>query len=386
MQSNDGREVVFITDQVALDDACENWFKLPALALDTEFVRTNTFYPKLGLLQLADDSNCYLIDPLEIQDWAQFVKVLLNPECEIVMHSGGEDLTVLLTSLGAVPARFFDTQMASAYAGLGFSLSYQALVQTVTGKELPKDQTRSDWLKRPLTDLQLEYAANDVCYLLPLYRELMERLEQRGFLEYLRQDTALQVENSVSLEQPDYWAKIYSGVSNAWKLKGKSLACLQALCVWREEVARSRDRPRNWIAKDNELFALACLSESGQTITVSDFRNCEELSKELVRKQGESLLNLVNAERDASRSSHNTVNPPLSPRMRRTVKAFREVVLQRADEMDIAPELLARKKHLTAVVLGVERDGKPGWPTDMAGWRRGVLERDFDDIVAGQKA
>jgi ribonuclease D len=234
--------------------------------------------------------------------------------------------------------------------------------------------------------MQLEYAANDVCYLLPLYRELTERLKQRGFLEYLRQDTVLQVENSVNLEQPGYWAKIYTGVSNAWKLKGKSLACLQALCVWREEVARSRDRPRNWIAKDNELFALACLSESGQTITVSDFRNCEELSKELVRKQGESLLNLVNAERDASRSSHNTVNPPLSPRMRRTVKAFREVVLQRADEMDIAPELLARKKHLTAVVLGVERDGKPGWPAAMAGWRRGVLERDFDNIVAGQKA
>lgn len=386
MQSNDGREVVFITNQVALDEACENWFKLPALALDTEFVRTNTFYPKLGLLQLADDSNCYLIDPLEIQDWAQFVKVLLNPECEIVMHSGGEDLTVLLTSLGAVPARFFDTQMASAYAGLGFSLSYQALVQTVTGKELPKDQTRSDWLNRPLTDLQLEYAANDVCYLLPLYRELMERLEGRGFLEYLRQDTALQVDNSVSLEQPDNWAKIYTGVSNAWKLKGKSLACLQALCVWREEVARSRDRPKNWIAKDNELFALACLSESGLNITVSDLRNCEELSKELVRKQGGSLLNIVNAERDASRSSHNTVNPPLSPRMRKTVKAFREVVLQRAGEMDIAPELLARKKHLTAVVLGVERDGKPGWPADMAGWRRGVLERDFDDILAGQKA
>ena len=386
MQSNDGREVIFITDQVALDKACENWFKLPALALDTEFVRTNTFYPKLGLLQLADDSNCYVVDPLEIQDWAQFVNVLLNPECEIVMHSGGEDLTVLLTSLGAVPARFFDTQMASAYAGLGFSLSYQALVQTVTGKALLKDQTRSDWLKRPLTDLQLEYAANDVCYLLPLYRELTERLTQRGFLEYLRQDTALQVENSLSLEQPGYWARIYSGVSNAWKLKGRSLACLQALCVWREEVARSRDRPRNWIAKDNELFALACLSESGQTITVSGLRNCEELSKDLVRKQGESLLNIVNAERDASGLSHNTVDPPLSPRMRRTVKAFREVVLKRADEMDIAPELLARKKHLTAVVLGVERDGKPGWPADMTGWRRGVLQRDFDDIVAGQKA
>ena len=386
MQSNDGREVVCITDQIALDEACENWFKLPALALDTEFVRTNTFYPKLGLLQLADDSNCYVIDPLEIQDWAQFVNVLLNPECEIVMHSGGEDLTVLLTSLGAVPARFFDTQMASAYAGLGFSLSYQALVQTVTGEELPKDQTLSDWLKRPLTDMQLEYAANDVCYLLPLYRELTERLKQRGFLEYLRQDTVLQVENSVNLEQPGYWAKIYTGVSNAWKLKGKSLACLQALCVWREEVARSRNRPRNWIAKDNELFALAYLSESGRCITVSDLRSSEELSKELVRKQGESLLDIVNTKRVDTRSSYDAVNPPLSPRMRRTVKAFREVVLQRADEMDIAPELLARKKHLTAVVLGLERDGKPGWPADMAGWRRGVLERDFDDIVAGQKA
>lgn len=385
MQSNDGREVVFITDQSALDEACESWFKLSALALDTEFIRTNTFYPRLGLLQLADDSSCYLVDPLEIQDWTQFVNVLLNPECEIVMHSGGEDLTVLLTSLGAVPARFFDTQIASAYAGLGFSLSYQALVQAVMSKELPKDQTRSDWLKRPLTELQLEYAANDVCYLLPIYRELKERLEQRGFLEHMRQDAVLQVENSVSLEQRHYWAEIYAGVSNAWKLKGKALACLQDLCVWREEVARSRDRPRNWIAKDSELFALAQLSAAGEAATLSDLRSNEELSKELVRKQGESLLKLLNADRDSSLLSLGALNPPLSPRMRSTVKAFREVVVQRADEMDIAPELLARKKHLTALVLGVERDGKPSWPADMAGWRRDVLERDFDDIVAGQK-
>lgn len=386
MQTADGREVIFIKDQIALDEACDHWLELPALALDTEFVRTNTFYPKLGLLQLADESSCYLIDPLEIQDWAQFVNVLLNPACEIVMHSGGEDLTVLLTSLGAVPARLFDTQMASAYAGLGFSLSYQALVQKIIGKELPKDQTRSDWLKRPLTDSQLEYAANDVCYLLPLYKELTERLEQRGFLEFLRHDAVHQVENSIRLEQPDHWAEIYIGVSNAWKLKEKPLACLQALCVWREEVARSKDRPRNWIAKDNELVELARLSGAGHSASLADLRSNDELSKELVRKQGESLLKIVNAVSDASQLSHNAPNPPLSPRMRKTIKAFREVVLKRAEEMDIAPELLARKKHLTAVVLGVEHDGKPGWPADMAGWRRSVLERDFDGIVAGQKA
>ena len=272
MQSDDGRQVIFIRDQAHLEQACEAWFQQSALALDTEFVRTNTFYPKLGLLQLADDSHCYLIDPLEIHDWTQFIRVLLNPDCEIVMHSGGEDLTVLLTSFGALPGSFFDTQVACAYAGLGFSLSYQALVQNLVGKELPKDQTRSNWLKRPLTDSQLKYAANDVCYLLPLYRELKDRLKQRGFLEYLQQDAAQQVANSLAQEQPETWEGLYAGISNAWKLKDKSLACLQNLCVWREQEARSRDRPKNWIAKDNELFALARLAGGKEQVTVADLR------------------------------------------------------------------------------------------------------------------
>ena len=164
MQADNGQRIKYIETQAALEDSCRYWLTLSVIALDTEFMRTNTFYPKLGLLQVADDNQCYLIDPLKINDWSCFTSVLTNPGCEIVLHSAGEDLVTLLVAFGQLPDVLFDTQIASAYAGLGFSLSYQALVRGLIGRELPKDQTRSDWLKRPLSESQLKYAANDVCY------------------------------------------------------------------------------------------------------------------------------------------------------------------------------------------------------------------------------
>ena len=147
MLADNGQRIGYIETQAALEEVCRAWLTLPVVALDTEFMRTNTFYPKLGLLQVADGTQCYLIDPLKISDWSCFISVLTNPVCEIVLHSGSEDLTTLLVAFGQLPSTFFDTQIASAYAGLGFSLSYQALVREITGRELPKDQTRSDWLQ-----------------------------------------------------------------------------------------------------------------------------------------------------------------------------------------------------------------------------------------------
>ena len=279
MLADNGQRIEYIEAQAALEDSCRHWLTLPVIALDTEFMRTNTFYPKLGLLQVADDNQCYLIDPLKINDWSCFTSVLTNPGCEIVLHSAGEDLVTLLVAFGQLPDVLFDTQIASAYAGLGFSLSYQALVRELIGRELPKDQTRSDWLKRPLSESQLKYAANDVCYLLPIYRELSSRLDARGYLGYLREDVRSQIDSTKLNEQSDIWALSYATISNSWRLNDLALACLQRLCVWREGQARKKNLPRSWIAKDAELLAIAQLVREHRKLAVRDLNNCDALGQ-----------------------------------------------------------------------------------------------------------
>ena len=377
MLADNGQRIGYIEKQAALEEVCRDWLTLPAVALDTEFMRSNTFYPKLGLLQVADGSQCYLIDPLKISDWSCFISVLTNPVCEIVLHSGGEDLTALLVAFGQLPSTFFDTQIASAYAGLGFSLSYQALVREITGRELPKDQTRSDWLKRPLSESQLKYAANDVCYLLPIYRELSSRLDCRGYLGFLREDAKVQVDSTKLSEQSDFWALTYTAVSNSWRLNDNELACLQRLCVWREGQARKKNLPRSWIAKDAELLAIAQLVPEHRKPAVQDLDNCAAIGSALVRRHGDELVRLVNSLPNFSLIDRSLLSPPLSASLRGLIKGFRQAVQEHAEQMDISPELLARKKQLVAVAQKLRRGSDFVWPPELRGWRRDILAADF---------
>ena len=381
MLTDNGQRIAYIETQAELEKACRDWLALPVVALDTEFMRTNTFYPRLGLLQVADGSQCYLIDPLKISDWGCFISVLSNPGCEIVLHSGGEDLLTLLIVFGQLPSTYFDTQVASAYAGLGFSLSYQALVREIIGRELPKDQTRSDWLQRPLSESQLRYAANDVCYLLPIYRVLSSRLDLRGYLGFLKEDAKAQVDSTKLSEQSNFWALTYTTVSNSWRLNDNALACLQRLCVWREGQARKKNLPRSWIAKDAELLAIAQLVREHRKLTARDLDNCAAIGSALVRRHGDKLVRLVNSPPDFSLIDRSLLSPPLSASLRGLIKGFRQAVQNHAEQMDISPELLARKKQLVAVAQKVRLGSDFVWPPELRGWRRDRLAADFLEVA-----
>ncbi|MBG10988.1 MAG: ribonuclease D [Gammaproteobacteria bacterium] len=382
MLSDNGQQIEYIETQVALEESCRCWVASPVIAVDTEFVRTNTFYPKLGLLQIADESQCYLIDPLRIKDWSCFVGVLADSEREIVLHSGGEDLITLLVAIGKLPDTFFDTQIACAYAGLGFSKSYQSLVLEIIGRNLPKDQTRSDWLKRPLSASQLEYAANDVCYLLPIFRELKARLEERDYLGFLKEDAKVQVDYTKLCEQPEYWELAYTSISNSWRLNNSALACLQRLCAWRERHARKKNLPRSWIAKDADLLVIAQLMQEQRKLTIRDLNACAALESALVRRNGEAIIKLANSPPDVSLIDRSLLNPPLSASLRAVIKGFREKVQDHAKQMDISPELLARKKQLVTVALGIQRGNDPIWPQELRGWRGKRLATDFLEVAS----
>ncbi len=356
------------------------------LAIDTEFMRTNTFYPKLGLLQVADTESVYLIDPLCINSWDAFKDVLRSTSCEVVMHSAGEDLTVFQATFGQLPQNLFDTQIAAAYLGKGFSLSYQALVQDVVAEEIPKDETRSDWLQRPLSDSQLRYAALDVEYLLQIREKLSGLLEKEGMFSWFSQDSGQLLRIAEAQESRQSWEHCYEKVSNSWKLNNRELKYLQQLCYWREQQARRRDRPRNWIAKDNELLEIAQVFASDVSLAYENWDKVSSVNSGFKRHNGGKLIELFRQPSAIAKFDRSRIPPPLSPRLRNQIKQLRTIVNQKAEELDIAPELLARKRWLTDLVQNVLGSGSYQWPDSLVGWRKEILSPLFEPVLEKLKA
>ncbi len=360
-----------VTRDEELAELCSRWRQMPFLALDTEFMRVNTFYPRLGLLQVCDGQASYLLDPLALSDWQAFVELLEEPSIVKVLHSCSEDLLVFSGYFGCIPDPVFDTQRAAAFLGFGYSISYQNLVSQLTGRDLPKGETRSDWLRRPLSNRQQEYAALDVAFLPTIYQALQSQLSQRDRLEALEQDCQEMREVARQTEDRRHWEDLYLSISAAWRLEGRALALLQALCVWREHEARRLDKPRTWVARDNDLILLAEHPPRDE----KDLRSIDDLSSGLQRGDHTTLLRMLREQRERNvELAPDRIKPPLTPGQRRRVKQCQRAVREIAQQMGVAPELLARKKQLIALLHAYDAPGEFQWPSDLSGWRREILE------------
>ncbi|RMV93581.1 ribonuclease D, partial [Pseudomonas coronafaciens] len=246
-------DIHWIRDDDSLALYCAQWQSLPFVALDTEFMRVDTFYPIAALLQIGDGKSAWLIDPLLINDWRPLSALLENPDVIKVVHACSEDLEVLLRLTGSLPVPLFDTQLAAAYLNLGFSMGYSRLVQEVLDIDLPKGETRSDWLQRPLSETQISYAAEDAVHLAELFAILRPRLSDDKYA-WLLDDGAELVAN-LRREVDPY--EVYRDAKLAWKLSRAQLAVLRELCAWREREARARNLPRNRIVREHSLWPLA---------------------------------------------------------------------------------------------------------------------------------
>ena len=374
-------DIIRDTDRFA--KLCEGWSSLPFIAIDTEFVRTNTFYPKIGLLQIADHSKCYLVDPLSIQDWSCFTNLLANPGPIFVIHSCGEDLNLLNTTLGQIPLRIFDTQIAAAFLGLGYSISYQALVAKLFSIDLPKDETRSDWLNRPLSETQQLYAANDTCYLLKIQKVLYQQLIAENKLNWLESECAFLLDSSKEAENITNWYSAYASISNAWKLDKQGLQYLQALSYWREDTARKRDKPRYWIAKDVDLFSIAQQMADDSECTLNKVNSLELSDERLLGKYADQIYKVLKYQNQAfDEVDAKMLNKPLDAAMRVKLKACQQVVKRQSEKLSMAPELLARKKILHEQLWAYKNTGGLIWVGELSAWRREVLEPEFVRIYS----
>lgn len=355
-----------IASQDALEEACARWRGLDHLAVDTEFMRVRTFHPRIGLIQAAEpDGRVVCVDPLADLDLAPLARVLEDEGVEKVLHSCAEDLETLHHACGARMRQVFDTQVAAAMLGWQPQAGYQQLVEDVFGFDLPKNETRSDWLARPLSDSQLAYSGLDVAYLLPLRFELGRRLADAGRLEWAREESALQTDPARYVPDPDAY---HQRLGYLWQLPRRDLKLLIDLCAWREHAAMNRNVPRGQVAGDAVLRSLVkAKPDSLKALSrVKGFRGAE------IRKSGRQILEMVRNARQAEAGDLPEKHPaPVAPRwVSDMVKKLRGEVAEAAEELDLAPEFLAPKRLVKDLVQAVRRGDADPWPAQMAGWRR----------------
>ena len=269
--------IYWIDSDAELARAVASWS--PVIALDTEFIRTNTFYPIPGLYQVASGADVFLLDPLTIENWEPFKRYLVDVDTRIIMHACLEDLELIYAHLQVVPSNVFDTQLANAYVSEDYSLSYARLVERCLGVLLDKQQTRSDWLQRPLSDDQLRYAVDDVVHLAAVGEMLEQQLRDLQRWDWFQED--MQQRSAYEEPRPQVY---YRQVKRAWQLNANQLQVLQRLCEWRETVARRLDIPRNRVVWDEHLFAFA------QTHALTEAILGKFLPAAIVRRFGSQLL------------------------------------------------------------------------------------------------
>lgn len=329
------------------------------IALDTEFIRERTYYPQLALLQLALGDRILLLDPLALGDASPLRELLRGPVLK-VMHSPSEDLQALKHHYGVLPRPLFDTQVAAALAGLGAGLGYQALIEKLLGVRLEKGETRSDWMRRPLSESQCLYAADDVRHLGDAHTLLAAKLDALGREAWLVEECERQLANA---EREEVDPQPHLGMRSAQRLRAEQQARLRRLLMWRDDQARRSDKPKSWII-DNELVVeLAQRQYAGR----SDFEAQLDARPRAPRRMRDELWDLV-----ASPLSAEELDLPLAqspdPRWREPLKRMQEAVSAQALALELPEGLLCARRHMETL-LSTRR-----WPDALDGWRRPLLE------------
>lgn len=375
MNSDDAFD--YINTNQALAEAATEWLRTPILALDTEFIRTDTFYPRPALVQVSNGTRCWLIDVLGISDFSPLAQVMTAANVLKVLHAPGEDLEVFDRLCGCLPSPLFDTQTAASFCGYGSSIGYSRLVQQLLDIELDKEQSRSDWLARPLSPEQLHYACLDVLHLPVLHHYLHTALSQQQRVPWAEEESRRQL---LKYREQRDTAYSIDRIQHVWKLDEAERQRLWNLLLGRDALARKFNKPRNHIARDHVLMDMARRPPNHTT----QLSRIDGLHPSAIRQWGSHLIQLANevpAELLTPR-----VLLPLSKLENNRAKALRSLADQIAAGLALPAELLVRRQEIESLA----RHARPGagipWPERFTGWRRDLLCSPFADQIASWHA
>jgi ribonuclease D len=374
-----------LTTAAELARLVENIRAAGRLALDTEFVWERTYRPELGVVQVATDRTVAVIDAVAVKDLSPLFPVLQDPAIPVVLHGGGQDLEIMAVLMGTPMRGVVDTQVEAAFLGYGLQMGLSALLERVLKVRIRKDQTYTDWVRRPLKPEQVVYAEQDVLHLLPAHDHLRAELEKRGRLAWVEEELR-------ELEDPARWAPLpdderFRTVKSWMRHDGRELAVLRSIAAWRERAARRANIRPNFICNDVVLTTLAARPVE----TIEELRGVRGLSGGTVDRHGKALL----AEIKEGVTCPKERWPEAPPRHRRhappsgLIALLRASVQAVADREEIAPEVIASARDIEALVEAATARGRARDASDnrlLHGWRHRLTGETMLKIARGELA
>lgn len=351
------------------------------IAVDTEFHRETTYYPQLALIQIATDSLVACIDPLAFNAKLALKNILLNSNITKVFHSCSQDLEVLYYYLGATPTPVYDTQLANGLLSDHHQIGYAALVERELGVQLDKSQTRTNWLQRPLTDKQIQYAGDDVIYLYQLHNILDDKLRIKGRKTWFDEDCAMLFadEKSFQIATDNLWMR----VKGTTKLNRNKLAIVQSIAVWREQLAQQQDKIRRKILADEVIIQLA-LNPPDDTNALDQLIDRKLTFKIEDRQQ---LFDIIqNAQQFPENLCPDSRFSALDNPQKLLLKNLQKMVNKKAEELGISSAILYSRKDLEDLILR-SNDGSESSSLELynKSWRYHCIGQHLIDTVKNAK-
>lgn len=354
--------------------------KTDAVALDTEFVWERTYYPQLGLIQIAlSDEDCHLIDPCALHDLTPLGDLLCDRSVIKIFHDAPQDLTILARATGVTPQNIFDTRLAAGFANLPATLSLGSLVKELLDIDLAKTETRTNWLQRPLDDKQVDYALDDVRYLRAIRVLLLNRIIGPTIKAWLQEELNL-LNNPQSYAGPTDDTR-YLKLRGAGNLNRQSLAILKDMVIWRDNEAKTLNRPRSHVIPDTALLTIA----QEHPDSMEALKEADGLSAKALSRHGKTLIDIVKqvlqTDPAAYPPAHQT--PRLTAREKETMEKLTGLITLKCQLQGIDPALVGNSSELKSLVkiLHSRNSEQPRQLRQTEGWRKYFLE----DFVQHQK-
>lgn len=367
-------DIQFVDSVAELHELCQKMKREPWLAIDTEFLREKTYYPKFCLLQVATLEWVACIDPIALEgELDELFAIINDPAIIKVLHSCRQDVEIFYQLSGKLPAPVFDTQLVAPLLGFQENTGYAMLVSGFLNINLSKIHTRTDWSQRPLSAEQIQYAADDVIYLAKIYQMIQQKLQSLGREDWLKDDfEQLMNEDLYDIPPENAWLKI----RGKNKLTGKQLAIVQVLAEWREQVAKKDNRPKNWILRDELILDMAKLQPDNLK-ALSEIRG---MNDGFIRRSGKQVCQLIVKAKDLPglKLKTKSTSKKTQQQQEAVLDILSGVVRLRADENSLNPVILATRKDLETLLSDQEQSSL------LHGWRYSMVGRELQRILQGE--
>lgn len=371
---------MYVTDDRDLPELIQKLEKCEILAVDTEFVREKTYFHRLGLIQIGGDGVCGAVDPISVKDLSPLLDLLKRRDKVKVFHAGKQDLEILFRLTGEVVQPIFDTQVAASMIGWGAQISFAKIVKKVTGKKINKTETYTDWCRRPLRQSQIDYALDDVRYLMPVYHKLVKQLDKLNRTEWVEQEHR-ELADPANFELPDP-QKQFLKIKNFRSLKPRNLAVLRELAGWREEQAMKRDCLAKSIIRDEPLLEIARTLPASRK-EMADIRGFH--SRE-INSSSDIILQLIEKGMNVPEDQYPDVPESSHYSTGRGVEELLAAFVQiRSEEIRIEPHMLADRKMIHSFVEFHEKKEDLLQHPLFHGWRKGLIGEDLHLLLAGER-